>query len=110
MKKLRRAVGLSWLLAAFGAAGVRAEAPAAPASAGTLLPALSSPIHSCVSTSLLGLCPGAGFSHLRGSALALSGARRTVPNRFMQLVKLFMDDMQVASVGNVRIKLHLSFE
>ena len=85
---------------------------------------------SCRTTSILGLCgttqtltsrpssskawaaAGNGWHNLKSLKMNLTkmSAGKVSPNKFFQLVKLFIDDLQVAEVGNTRIKLSISIE
>ena len=59
------------------------------------------------------ICSGqSGFKPSNGWRVAglAFNATKASPNRFVPLVKLFIDDLQVAEVGQLRIKLSISIE
>lgn len=70
----------------------------------------------CVTGKVLGLCSsaeekGAGKRSLSAGWYNLkANAAKVSPNRFMQLVQLFVDDLQVAEMGAMRIKVNLSIK
>lgn len=65
----------------------------------------------CIAGKIVGVC-----SDERGPATLQAGwyravrfgPRRRAPNAFLQLVKLFIDDLQVAEMGGMRVKLNIS--
>lgn len=62
------------------------------------------------SNRLLGLCAGSveGPSRLLSlSTLSQLRSVKAAPNKFLQLVKMFIDDMEVAQIGNTSIRLSI---
>lgn len=71
----------------------------------------------CNAGRVLGLCANAEDEGLRPHSLSL-GSWRTLrinpahanTNKFFQLVKLFIDDLEVAQVGNMKVKLSIELK
>ena len=70
----------------------------------------------CVTGKVLGLCSNAEERGANKRSLSAGwynlkvNAAKVSPNRFMQLVQLFVDDLQVAEMGAMRIKVNLSIK
>ncbi|MBI4677068.1 MAG: hypothetical protein HY748_05745 [Elusimicrobia bacterium] len=83
---------------------------------------------SCRMASILGICgdgvgmqarsprkPGSwlvGWRNLRNLNLNLTrfNPKKAAPNRLFQIVKMFIDDVEIAEVGDFKIKLSISLE
>lgn len=71
----------------------------------------------CNAGRVLGLCANAEDEGLRPHSLSL-GTWRTLrintananTNKFFQLVKLFIDDLEVAQVGNMKVRLSIELK
>lgn len=65
------------------------------------------------SNRLLGLCAESGPTRLLSLGILSelrSRAAKAAPNKFFQLVKLFIDDMEVAQIGNTSIRLSIELK
>lgn len=66
---------------------------------------------------MLGLCADSAESGLNWRSLSLNrwrgvqaGTAKVMPNKFLKLVKLFIDDLEVAQMGNMKIKINLELK
>lgn len=71
----------------------------------------------CNAGRVLGLCANAEDEGLRPHSLSLGSWRKlridtsgVNNNKFFQLVKLFIDDLEVAQVGNMKVKLSIEIK
>ena len=71
----------------------------------------------CNAGRVLGLCANAEDEGLRPHSLSLGSWRKlrintgsANTNKFFQLVKLFIDDLEVGQVGNMKVKLSIEIK
>ena len=104
------------LVLAFMSAGIFLSANCASAQGLTDTSALLS--KACNAGRVLGLCANAEDEGLRPHSLSLGSWRKlridtsgvNNNNKFFQLVKLFIDDLEVAQVGNMKVKLSIEIK